>query len=139
MSPPFYRRLRVSPFYSVLSATYRPLKWQQCGSNRGQNGPGRKRTSDPMETSFPLYLSHMLLLSRAHTDAPPGTRNPVVREHRVGSSPTSGTQGIPAKRRQIRTEKRSTARTPGFYYTNALGKRILHRFGGTVPHGGEYV
>jgi hypothetical protein len=39
--------------------------------------------------------------------------------------------------------KRGPARMLGYYYTNyytnALRKRILHRFGGAVLHSGEYV
>ena len=27
-------------------------KWQQCGSNRGQNTPGHKRTTDPPHGDF---------------------------------------------------------------------------------------
>ena len=45
-----------------------------------------------MEASFPLYLSHVLLCDRTHPDTAPRTQNPVVRKHRVGSSPTSGTR-----------------------------------------------
>jgi hypothetical protein len=56
------------------------------------------------------------------------TQNPVVREHRVGSSPTSGTRKSPAKLDKFLIERRGRSNTTSLfytnYYTNALGKGI---------------
>ena len=66
-----------------------------------------------------------------------------MREHRVGSSPTSGTQEIPAKspENQNRVKRLGENSEPLYtnYYTNALRKRVFHRFGGALLHRGKHV
>ena len=67
------------------------LPWQQCGINRRYDAPGRIRTRSSANIEFSAYLNHILGHARTHSDIGSRTQNPVVREHRVGSSPTSGT------------------------------------------------
>ena len=71
------------------------------------------------------------------------TQNPGVRKHRVGSSPTSGTQEIPAKspENQNRVKRLGVLAEPLYtnYYTNALRKRVFHRFGGAILHVWEHM
>jgi hypothetical protein len=80
---------------------------------------------------------------RTWTNEPARTQNPVVRKHRVGSSPTSGTRKIPAKptKGQNRGKRLGDNTEPLYtnYYTNALGKRVFHRLGGALLHVGEHV
>jgi hypothetical protein len=67
----------------------------------------------------------------------------VAREGRVGSSPTSGTRKRPAKA----TKGQNRGKRPGVlagplytnYYTNALRKRVFHRFGGEVHSGATII
>jgi hypothetical protein len=67
----------------------------------------------------------------------------VVRKHRVGSSPTSGTQEVPAKltKNQIRVKRPGENVGPLYtnYYTNALRKRLFHRFSSARLHVREHV
>ncbi len=66
-----------------------------------------------------------------------------MRKHRVGSSPTSGTQEVPAKptKNQNRVKKPGENVGPLYtnYYTNALKKRLFHRFGGAFLHVREHL
>src|SRR5918998_3666396 len=71
------------------------------------------------------------------------TQNPVVREHRVGSSPTSGTGKIPANTAKIsvregkpRRSRRGRLLQP---YCNPSTEGFLEGAGRAVLHVGEHV
>src|SRR5215213_9777672 len=64
------------------------------------------------------YFSHILVQSSSGWYIAPRTQNPVVREHRVGSSPTSGTRKRTAKSSKVRTERRGSTITSGLFHTN---------------------
>jgi hypothetical protein len=51
----------------------------------------------PARAGFSAYARDIAGRGRMRTDAASRTQNPVVREHRAGSSPTSGSQEVPAK------------------------------------------
>ena len=62
----------------------------------------------------------------------------MVRKHRVGSSPTSGTRKVPAKVPNDQNSGKGFGENLGSlytnYYTNALRMRVFHRSGGAVLH-----
>jgi hypothetical protein len=67
------------------------------GSNRRRDAPERIGSLDPAKAGFSAYLSHIPGYDRMDPDIGYRTQNPVVREHHVGSSLTSGISQEPIK------------------------------------------